>query len=174
MLKLFLLPDQEDEKANTAAIERIVHIAQPLSLVVVVALRLVAEDDHHRPTGARGGLSHLRHQTHARGRVQPSSKIRVIYGFRQVGQEWSFGMVRLMFTNRLIAGVMRILVREQRAHLIDGLRLAQAWCAVNYGALNAVAQAARHQPVQGLNGRRGEAIMADGERMQLLVDRPRL
>ena len=50
------LPHQEREQPDLQPIEVIVHVTQPLVLVLVVALRLVAEENHRLAAVPRAGF----------------------------------------------------------------------------------------------------------------------
>ena len=79
-------------------------------------------------------------------------------------------MPRLVLALRVVARHLRIVARQQQAHVLDRPRLADARRAVDQRPHDPVAQASDNQFVERLDRWRGNTVVARHKRVQRRID----
>ena len=161
-----LLANEECEEPDLQAIEVIVDVAQPLVLVLIVALRFIAEEDHGAAAVACAGLLDLVDQTHAFGRVAAAVGLRISHSLEQVGEERPLRVARLVLGLRVVRGDLGMRLGQQQAQVLDGACLADPRRAVGQRARDAEPQAAGNEIGKALNGRCADAVVAGLDRVK--------
>ena len=121
-----LLADQEREQPDVDAVQVVVHIAQPLVLVLAVALRLVEEHHDHAAAVACARILDPADELQALGRIAAPVRIRTADGFKQAGEERPFGMLGLVLGLHMVGRDLRVLLRHEQAQILDGACLADS------------------------------------------------
>jgi hypothetical protein len=167
-----LLADEEGVQPDLDAVEVVVHVAQPLVFVLVVALGLVAEQGDSAAAIARAGLLDLVDQPRALGRIAAAVGIGVADGVKHAGEERPLGMPRLVLGLRMVGHELRLRLGQEHAQVFDRPRLADARGSIGQRARDVVAQAAVDQVGERLDGWRSDAVGAGLDGVKGWIDGP--
>lgn len=99
----FLLSDEESEELDLLAIERVMHITQPFVCVLVVALRLIAEEKYRAAPHANCCLTDTQREARAFARTRADVRSRITNGFQQIREERTFSVPWLVLALRVVA-----------------------------------------------------------------------
>ena len=163
----FLLPDEEREQPDVDPVKVVVHVAQPLVLVLAVALRLVEEYRHDAAAIASAGILDPVDKLEPLGRIAPLVRFGAADGLQQAGEERPLCMLGLVLGLHVIDRDLGKVLRHRQARVLDGARLADPRGPVDQRAGDHVVHAALDEIVKGLDGRRADAVVAHLQRMEV-------